>query len=180
MTARTAMPGFFGKLPTRGDFVQAGLSRGFIDRWDGWLQGVLPACRAVLGDDWDAVWRAAPPWRFALAGNGLGSVTGVLLPSLDRAERHFPLTIAVEGAAVDPNFLDQAEAIGRDAVAGRCAPDMLAARLKTMPLPPAAPDGRNPADACLWWSGTAAATALATLPDGAQFARMLAAGRIEE
>jgi type VI secretion system protein ImpM len=184
MTARMAMPGFFGKLPARGDFVQAGLSRRFIDRWDGWLQGMLPACRAALGDDWDTVWGAALPWRFALSGNGLGSVLGVLLPSVDRTGRHFPLTIAAEGAHIDPNildpnFLDEAEAIGLIAVAGRCAPDTLAARLKTMPLPPAAADGGEPADACLWWSGTAPATTLATLPDGAQFARMLAAGRIE-
>ena len=48
--------GFFGKLPARGDFVRAGLTRGFIEPWDSWLRQVMPASRGILGETWTAAW----------------------------------------------------------------------------------------------------------------------------
>ena len=41
--------GFYGKIPGRGDFVQAGLPRAFVDPWDAWMQRMILASRAVLG-----------------------------------------------------------------------------------------------------------------------------------
>jgi type VI secretion system protein ImpM len=167
------MVGFFGKLPARGDFIRAGLSRGFIDTWDTWLQQVLPPCRQILGADWDDIWSVSLAWRFALPGRALG----LLLPSVDRAARQFPLTIAAEGADDGDIFLDAAEQAARDALDQEFAPDMLFARLQDIPPPAAAP---TPSDAATrWWTGPgrpAAEDVLSFdgLPDAAALARMLA------
>ena len=122
MTEAVAV-GFFGKIPSRGDFVRAGLSRDFTLAWDDWLQAVLPACRCLIGENWDTVWRGTRPWRFALPSGQCGPrpILGLFMPSVDRAGRCFPLTIAAEGAVDGICFLDGAEPIGLDAVAGAYA-----------------------------------------------------------
>jgi type VI secretion system protein ImpM len=185
MNGAAATVGFFGKLPSRGDFVRAGLSRRFTDGWDAWLQDVLPACRDLLGADWGELWWTAPAWRFALsAGGPLGGrpVLGLLLPSADRAERLFPLTIAAEGSDDGTAFLDEAEQIGRRAIDRRQAPDMLLARLlEIAPLLPtryrqkaATPSAAS----CRWWAGPGVlagqdAMVLDGLPAAAALAGML-------
>jgi len=166
----TVAVGFFGKLPARGDFVRAGLSRRFTDRWDRWLQLVLPACRQSMGADWDRIWHAAPAWRFALTGTT--PAVGLFMPSIDRAGRHFPLTIAAEGAVDGMPFLDAAEQAGRDAIGQEYAPDLLLARLRDLtPPPPAVPTGT--AAVTRWWSAAGSALAFDGLPDAAALERML-------
>jgi type VI secretion system protein ImpM len=166
--------GFFGKIPSRGDFVRAGLSRQFVQAWDDWVQAVLPGCRSLLGDGWDAAWRAAASWRFVLPGGQCGAhpVLGLFLPSLDGAARCFPLTIAAEGAEDGIAFLDAAEAIGREAAGGALVPDALLARLAA--LVPPAPAKRQMAAAC-WWQGHRAdeAITLHGLPGADALAGML-------
>ena len=177
MNATEMTVGFFGKLPARGDFLRAGLSRGFTDRWDAWLQQVLPAARALLGEDWSTIWQDAPAWRFAVPAGGLfpRPVLGVLLPSLDRAGRYFPLTIAAEGAEAGDAFLDQAEAIGRAAIGLEVEPDHLLAQLNALAPPkPSAPD-TPPAACARWWQGTSPQGGLALdgLPEAALLVGML-------
>lgn len=90
------MPGFFGKIPAHGDFVTRNLARGFLDVWDGWLQACMAESRARLGDEWLDAYLTSPIWRFALSPGvcGAGAWAGVLMPSVDRVGRYFPLTIA--------------------------------------------------------------------------------------
>lgn len=90
------MPGFFGKIPTHGDFVTRELPRGFIDAWDAWLQAGIAASKARLGDGWLDVYLTSPIWRFGLVPGvcGAGAWAGILMPSVDRVGRYFPLTIA--------------------------------------------------------------------------------------
>jgi type VI secretion system protein ImpM len=166
----TVAVGFFGKLPARGDFVRTGLSRRFTERWDGWLQQVLPACRQSIGADWDETWRTAPAWRFALAGEA--PVLGLFMPSVDHAGRHFPLTIAAEGADDGIAFLDAAERAGRDAIGQELAPDLLLARLKDIAPPAAAMPTAD--TATRWWAGAGEPLRFDGLPDAAGLARMLA------
>jgi type VI secretion system protein ImpM len=98
-------PGFFGKVSSHGDFVSRRLPQGMLAVWDGWLQAALQASRGVLGPRWLDIYLTSPIWRFALApgvcdGNAWA---GVLMPSVDRVGRHFPLTVAAGapgGAAV--------------------------------------------------------------------------------
>jgi len=191
-----AASGFFGKIPARGDFVRSGLPPAFVAAWDAWLQEVIPVSRELLGEDWLPAWLEAPIWRFAL-GQGLcgdDAVVGVWMPSVDRAGRHFPLTLAavVPGATVESlaeqgaDWLAVAQRAGLDAVASDATPEQLAVALSEAPCfsdgmdlatepatVPAASSG-----ASRWWTEGAplvAARTLATsgLPDGPTFTAML-------
>lgn len=90
-------PGFYGKLAVRGDFIHRGLSPAFIEAWDAWLAAGLEASRLQLGDAWLDAYLVSPLWRFAVAPGLLGpeAVCGVMMPSVDRVGRYFPLTIAL-------------------------------------------------------------------------------------
>ena len=37
--------GFYGKLPSHGDFVSRSVGSVFLDRWDGWLQSGVAQSR---------------------------------------------------------------------------------------------------------------------------------------
>ncbi len=90
-------PGFFGKLPSHGDFITRRLARGFLDTWDEWLQKCLAESKASLGDEaWLDAYLTAPIWCFALQPGicGARGWAGILMPSVDRVGRYFPLTIA--------------------------------------------------------------------------------------
>jgi type VI secretion system protein ImpM len=41
----TGVPGWFGKLPSLGDFASRRLPDAFVSRWDRWLQGGLARAR---------------------------------------------------------------------------------------------------------------------------------------
>lgn len=93
----TNMPaGFFGKLVSHGDFVSRRLPDSFMQVWDSWLQHGLQASRETLGSAWLETYLTSPVWRFAL-NTGVADEfawAGVLMPSVDRVGRHFPLTLA--------------------------------------------------------------------------------------
>jgi type VI secretion system protein ImpM len=89
-------PGFFGKLPCRGDFVSRRLPADFIEAWDGWLQSAMAASQEALGGNWLDVYLTSPIWRFALAPGVAGEEgqIGVVMPSVDKVGRYFPLAVA--------------------------------------------------------------------------------------
>ncbi len=154
-----AVSGFYGKVPARGDFVRAGLPRRFTDTWDAWLQAMLAAGRARLGEGFGPAWQAAPVWRFALAPGicGPDAALGLWMPSIDRAGRHFPLSFARLGApaaiaAGGAAFLDAAEQAGVAAIAEALSPAALADRLAAAPAP-GGDDPRPPAQGTRWWTG---------------------------
>jgi type VI secretion system protein ImpM len=184
--------GFHGKLPARGDFVQAGLPRSFTDPWDGWIAPMLASSRASLGESWLAAWLEAPVWRFALTAGicGPDAALGLWLPSVDSAGRYFPLTLAAVTHEPDPlrlvrdggGFLAAAEMAGRVALANDLPPEALARAIAAAaaagPADPgidlfAYPDARG-----LWWTegGPRVAPGVfvgPALPDAARFAAML-------
>lgn len=92
-------PGWFGKLPTAGDFVSRRLPQDVIDWWDSWLSLGLSALRERHAEDWQALFLAAPAWRFVLAPGvapgrlGQHAWAGVLIPSVDGVGRYFPLSL---------------------------------------------------------------------------------------
>jgi type VI secretion system protein ImpM len=88
--------GFFGKVPSHGDFVTRELPRAFLDVWDRWLQECIAASKSRLGERWLDVYLTSPIWRFAVGPGicGTSGWAGVLMPSVDRVGRYFPLTIA--------------------------------------------------------------------------------------
>ena len=90
--------GFFGKLPSHGDFLERRVARTFREVWDAWLQRSLNESREALGARWLDCYLTSPLWRFFLSGGvaGAASYLGLLLPSVDRVGRYFPLTVAAE------------------------------------------------------------------------------------
>lgn len=88
--------GFYGKLPGYGDFIERNLPRPFIEQWDPWLQRAIQISQQMLGEHWLNCYLTAPIWRFALSSgcmDGSGWL-GLVLPSVDRVGRYFPLTLA--------------------------------------------------------------------------------------
>lgn len=102
--------GFYGKLPSHGDFLRRRVSDAFVGVWDGWLQECLAASRSSLGDRWLDVYLTSPVWRFACAKGTCGPspVIGVIVPSVDRVGRYFPLTLVAELPPETPQLLTAA------------------------------------------------------------------------
>lgn len=102
MDQQDSRTGFFGKLATHGDFVSRRLSPAFVRDWDDWLQAGLKHSRQRLGMKWQTAYLCSPIWHFALAAGVCGEAgwAGVLMPSVDRVGRYFPLTVAYGGPDV--------------------------------------------------------------------------------
>jgi type VI secretion system protein ImpM len=96
-------PGFFGKLPSHRDFLSRRLSPDLLAPWGEWLDSVVADSREALGDTWLATYLLSPIWCFAVSCGCCGerSFAGVLMPSLDRVGRYYPLSILapIEGDA---------------------------------------------------------------------------------
>ncbi len=100
--------GAFGKMPSVGDFFRLTPPPGFVRVWDAWLQEVLLAGQAAHGPYWDGYYMSAPIWRFTLAPGLAGpeKVIGVLMPSVDRVGRRFPLSLMAALPTPGPAALD--------------------------------------------------------------------------
>jgi type VI secretion system protein ImpM len=94
----TSAVGFYGKLPSKGDFLQRRVSTEFIDVWDPWLQECMHLSRQALQANWLNAYLTSPVWRFVLAEGvcGSGAFAGVMVPSVDRVGRYFPLTLVAQ------------------------------------------------------------------------------------
>jgi type VI secretion system protein ImpM len=89
--------GWYGKIPSLGDFASRRLPLDFIGIWDSWLQQAMATSRMQLGECWFSLYMTSPIWRFILmpgiCGNSLWA--GILMPSVDKVGRCFPLMIAI-------------------------------------------------------------------------------------
>jgi len=90
--------GFYGKLPCRGDFLQRRAPMPFVEVWDAWLQECMHASKVQLQDAWLDAYLTGPVWRFVLDAGVCGddSYAGILVPSVDRVGRYFPLTVVAQ------------------------------------------------------------------------------------
>lgn len=104
----TAGFGAFGKMPSVGDFFRINLPTGFVSAWDAWIQNAMLEAQEMFGAAWDAHYMSAPIWRFSLAAglSGPQKMLGVLMPSVDRVGRRFPLTLAAVVTTPGPAQLD--------------------------------------------------------------------------
>lgn len=107
------VPGWYGKLPSLGDFASRRLSHELIEAWDAWLAEEIGTLRQQWPDDWLQGYLQSPTWRFVLGAGTLGAaqpwpVAGILMPSVDRVGRYFPLTIVAPLSSL-PHSHDQAE-----------------------------------------------------------------------
>jgi len=134
--------GFFGKLPARGDFVRRDLPQDFVDAWDAWLAAGIAASRAQLGTEWLPAFLEAPIWNFSLSpGIAGGGIAGIFLPSVDRAGRYFPLTLAAASPHAPfliaaPDWFAALAAAGVSALSEEASLEQFEATVGALPAPP--------------------------------------------
>lgn len=92
--------GWHGKLPALGDFTSRGLDDDFVEAWDGWMSCGLSRLRSDSPEHWLDAYLSSPTWRFIVTPRFLpaplaGTMwAGVVMPSVDRVGRYYPLTLA--------------------------------------------------------------------------------------
>lgn len=139
--------GAFGKMPSVGDFFRLNTTPAFVQAWDGWIQKSMLDMSQTLGDRWDALYMSSPIWRFCLSAGLAGpqKIIGVLMPSVDRVGRRFPLTLMApmhaEGLALLTHFREtelfrQLEDLALAALEDDMTRDKLSEGLSRLPVPP--------------------------------------------
>jgi type VI secretion system protein ImpM len=148
-------PGWHGKMPSLGDFATRRLDADFVSAWDEWLSDGLARLRRE--PDWPAAYLASPSWRFLLLPGvlpgklGEQAWAGVLMPSVDRVGRYYPLTIVqafdklpADAAGVEAlwTWLLKIDEAAADALHDDWPIETLEAELARLPAPqpPAASD----------------------------------------
>lgn len=145
-------PGFFGKVPARGDFIARRVPADFAAPWDAWLGMVTVAVREAAGAAWPEAWLTAPLWHFAVGAAiaPLGAA-GVLIASTDRVGRMFPFTVIGPcGGVPEEGWSEQAEALALGALAEDFEPADLDAALVRLGAP-REPTALAPGQS-LWWT----------------------------
>lgn len=188
--------GCFGKLPARGDFLLRGLPRAFADPWHDWLLDGLQASRAALGGGWMDRYLNAPIWRFTLEAGVCGpqAAAGVMMPSVDKAGRQFPLALVAlfapgrtaAGAETDAAWFEAAEELALSVLTHTLDVEAFVGSVAalSMPQPVPQPSGAPSSTGARWWTlggeGVAEQGFIAAgLPPAASFADFLT-GRAEE
>ncbi|HSX61358.1 MAG TPA: type VI secretion system-associated protein TagF [Tahibacter sp.] len=93
--------GFYGKIPALGDFVTRSLPREQVGVVDEWMQEGLFALRSI-SENWLDSYLVAPVWQFVLPTGiwAAAPLCGLLMPSVDRVGRYFPLFACAPLAAM--------------------------------------------------------------------------------
>lgn len=146
--AETA-PGWYGKLPSLGDFASRRLPQEFIEPWDLWLADRMAGLREIQGESWLEPYLDSPVWRFILMPGCASSSqkhpqVGVLMASVDRVGRYFPLTLTTSltdtpdtPAEVETllSWLHQLEDLALDALQDDWTIEQLEGALAQLPSP---------------------------------------------
>lgn len=90
--------GVYGKLPYHGDFIHRHLPIKTIEIWDKWLQHFMSTTKKELHERWLEMYLNGPIWRFAFSEGVIDEHAwlGVLLPSVDKVGRYFPMTVLTQ------------------------------------------------------------------------------------
>jgi type VI secretion system protein ImpM len=88
--------GYFGKLPTLGDFIQLLLPQDFVNPWHEWVQRSMASAKESLGQEFLNYYLNCPAWKFLLSPGvcGLQAVAGLTIPSVDKVGRYFNFTFS--------------------------------------------------------------------------------------
>ncbi|VTU24230.1 type VI secretion-associated protein, family [Variovorax sp. PBL-H6] len=156
---------WYGKLPTRGDFVGRGLPARWRSDWDGWLQrGLALAATTLEGAALQERLRGFATWRY-LALPAPGEIwCGIVVPSHDRVGRAFPLTL-VERLAGPVSPGESAARLASLLGAAGEGPEALEAAIAALPPCAAGEEFRSteawpPEPSSLWWPLAAASDGL--------------------
>lgn len=166
-TDATINSGYFGKVPTQGDFVSRGLPRALANTLDLWLREAVRASRQQMGREWLDAFLVAPVWRMALGPGvaGADAVVGVMMPSVDRIGRYFPLAIAAPLTGHAPSahqiarltsWFDAAESLALSTLDSGFSLARFNEETTGLDIPPSIPGMSRPSDlfgVSLWWRG---------------------------
>jgi type VI secretion system protein ImpM len=148
--SETAAPGYFGKIPARGDFLSRRVPPSIAAAWEAWLQELTATVRAAGERGWQDAWLTAPLWHFVLGRNLAAphGAAGVLVASADRVGRLFPFTLiaaALPGAGQDgADWARQAEGLAVAALDEEFDPATLDGSLAALGPPPPPPGPNRP------------------------------------
>ena len=183
--AAATVPGWYGKLPALGDFAGRRLPPLFVEPWDHWLASGMAFWRQ--GDDaWPRAFLAAPTWRFALGADvpfvHSPGYVGVLMPSVDRVGRYFPLTVVRARGAREPHapasWLQALEGLAVAALIDDWNAERFDAELGALHTDTDAGPAWPARGRTLWWcerdGQSSAPIATTGLPEAADFVRLLA------
>lgn len=95
-------PVYFGKVPSRGDFVRSGAGSALVHSLDRWLSQTM----SLMSSDprWKHVYDAASPVSFAILGaQSTVGLAGHLSVSQDASGRRFPFVIACAFEVQEPH-----------------------------------------------------------------------------
>ena len=131
------MLGFYGKLPSRGDFVRRGLTHDFIEPWHHAMALALADAQTPLAAQWHQARGVALSFVLGPGCAGSAAWCGVVLPSHDSVGRAFPLLcafplaqLAAAGWMLEAGgLLEVAARILRGAAEGGVTPEALDQRL---------------------------------------------------
>jgi type VI secretion system protein ImpM len=137
--------GAFGKIPSVGDFFRFNAPAGFASVWDEWLQRCLVSGAHMYGDQWDELYMSVPIWRFSLSPGvaGPAAILGVLMPSVDRVGRRFPLTLmtpleeadsALDAHLAQPDLFEDLETLSLSVLDEDISKEVLEEKLSTLEL----------------------------------------------
>lgn len=91
--------GWLGKLPSTGDFASRRLDPSQVESLDRWLSSLMLALKEREPDRWLDAYLASPSWRFLWMPQAMPppwqgrAWIGVVIPSVDRVGRYFPLAL---------------------------------------------------------------------------------------
>jgi type VI secretion system protein ImpM len=160
--------GFFGKVPSHGDFISDGLERELIGTFDDWMRSGLHACADLFSGRWSEIFTSSPPIRFIIESGIWGNCAyaGVLVPSADRVGRKYPLAIIAQLNSfrkhprtlyLDDTWFMAAEALAETSMTGDFDMSRFNTSVKKLRLPkpreeddaPEMVRGRAPTS--IWW-----------------------------
>jgi|GEM_PF-387287 len=89
------MMGWFGKLPSVGDFAGKGMPVPLKETVHGWMSSGMAALKCAHPTEWQGAYLVSPVWHF-LIGPGIwdrSALIGCLAPSVDKVGRYSPLIV---------------------------------------------------------------------------------------
>ncbi len=139
------LTGLFGKLPAHGDFIHRTLPSDFVTVWDEWLQHYIAGSQEQIGEQWLDFYLTSPIWRFMISEGCIddNSWVGVMLPSVDKIGRYFPISIitkvpyavcSLEFLLSDNAWLEEIESIALQALEGDLTADELLTEISTLDI----------------------------------------------
>ena len=87
--------GWFGKLPSTGDFAGRGMPRALQEVVHDWISSGMAALACLHQEDWQDGYLVSPVWHFAV-NSGIWdypALVGCVAPSVDKIGRYSPLMV---------------------------------------------------------------------------------------